>query len=132
MVASAIGQAEDARIVNIPLSEDTESAYAIYNGDKLSKLVAINMRAHNATTTGSRPGRVYQFKVPGHGRAKVERLIAPGSDSLEEVTFAGISYDYSRKGGKPDRVGNQEQSVEFGSGILRVEVPDSSAVLISL
>ena len=131
MVASAIGLTEDARVVNIPLSEDTEAAYAIYNGKKLTKLVAVNMRAHNATTTGSRPSREYKFNVAGNYHAKVERLIAPGSDSLEGVTFGGISYDYSRRGGMPVVIDKKEETLRVESGVLSVNVPDSSAVLVS-
>lgn len=48
MVASAMGQSKDTCIVNIPLSEDTESAYAIYNGDQLSKLVVTNLNSIEA------------------------------------------------------------------------------------
>lgn len=131
MVASAIGHIEDARIVNIPLSEDTEAAYAIYDGNKLSKLVVVNMRAHNATTTGSRPSREYTFKVAGNYHAKVQRLIAPGSDSLDGVTFGGVSYDYSRRGGLPVVLDHQQETLRAKSGGLSVNVPDSSAVLVS-
>ncbi|KGO78113.1 hypothetical protein PITC_041440 [Penicillium italicum] len=45
MVASAIRQSKNMRMVRIPLSEDTESANAIYSGDKLSKLVVTHLRA---------------------------------------------------------------------------------------
>ncbi|KAJ5131926.1 hypothetical protein N7448_006084 [Penicillium atrosanguineum] len=131
MVASAIGHAENAHIVNIPLSEDAEAAYAVYNGEKLSKLVAVNMRAHNATTTGSRPSREYKFKVAGDCHAKVERLIAPGCDSLEGVTFGGVSYDYSLLGGMPVVIDKREETLSAKSGVLSVDVPDSSAVLVS-
>ncbi|KAJ6131215.1 hypothetical protein N7523_001675 [Penicillium sp. IBT 18751x] len=131
MVASAIGHTENAHVVNIPLSEDTEAAYAIYNGKKLSKIVALNMRAHNATTTGTRPSREYKFNVAGQSHAKVERLIAPGSDSLEGVTFGGVSYDYSKRKGMPVVVDQKEEILRVESGVLSVNVPDSSAVLVS-
>ncbi|KAJ5684626.1 uncharacterized protein N7477_000971 [Penicillium maclennaniae] len=131
MVASAIGHSEDAHVVNIPLSEDTEAAYAIYNGNKLSKIVAINMQAHNATTTGTRPSREYTFNVAGKSHAKVERLIAPGSDSLEGVTFGGVSYDYSLRKGMPVVIDQKEEILRVESGVLSVNVPDSSAVLVS-
>ncbi|KAJ5653850.1 hypothetical protein N7490_000853 [Penicillium lividum] len=131
MVASAIGHSKDTRVVNIPLSEDTESAYAIYDGDKLSKIAVVNMRAYNATNTGSRPNREYKFKAAGNHHAKVERLTAPGSDSLENVTFGGVSYDYFRKSGMPFVIDKIEEDLSVESGILTVDVPDSSAVLVS-
>ncbi|KAJ6143039.1 hypothetical protein N7471_002492 [Penicillium samsonianum] len=69
VVTSAIGQSENTLIVNIPLSEDTESAYPIYNGDRLSKLVVTNMRAFNQTKS-DRAGNTNstcldKIKLPG-------------------------------------------------------------------
>lgn len=132
MVAAALGQQQDARIVNIPLSEDTESAYAIYNGDRLSKLAVVNLRAFNQTSS-TRPSKQYQFQVPNSYRqGKVERLIAPGSDSLKGITFSGTSYDYDRKEGRPVVVDSKKEVVSVENGVLSVDVPDASAVLVSL
>ncbi|KAJ5383068.1 hypothetical protein N7517_000979 [Penicillium concentricum] len=130
MVASAIGKSKNTRIVNIPLSEDTESAYAIYHGDRLSKLVVTNLRAFNQTTS-SRPHREYKFHVPAqHKSAKIERLIGPGSDALENITFGGISYDASNEGKAVQRHSKEETRIK--NGLLTITVPDSSAVLITL
>lgn len=132
MVAAALGQQQDARIVNIPLSEDTESAYAIYNGDRLSKLAIVNLQAFNQTSS-TRPSKQYQFELPGsYNQGKVERLIAPGSDSLKEVTFSGISYDYDLKEGRPVVVDPKNEIASIENGVLSVDVPDASAVLVSL
>lgn len=115
------------------MNEETESAYAIYDGDRLSKLAVVNMQAFNQTSTGTRPSKVYKFEVPGHYRqAKVESLIAPGSDATEEVTFAGISYDHDLAMGKPVVVDPKEKFVMIKDGVLHFDVPDSSAVLVSL
>ncbi|KAJ5951122.1 uncharacterized protein N7479_009535 [Penicillium vulpinum] len=132
MVASAIGKSKDTRIVSIPLSEDTESAYAIYNGNRLSELVITNMRAFNQTTSGHRPHREYQFRVPSqHKSARIDRLIGPGSDALDNITFGGISYDHALEEGKPvQRHSNEETRIK--NGLLTIEVPDSSAVLITM
>lgn len=131
MVASAIGQSKDTRIVNIPLSEDTESAYAIYNGDQLSKLVVTNLRAFNQTTS-DRPHRKYEFHVPAQYKsARIERLIGPGSDALDNITFGGISYDYALNGGKPVQQ-NMNEETRIQNGLLTILVPDSSAVLLTL
>lgn len=101
MVASALGYSADNRLVNIPLSEDTESAYAVYEGQRLSKVVVTNLKAFNPTSAGVRPGRGYRFKIPGrfHRAARVDRLMAPGSDATGDVSFAGDSYDYHLRGG---------------------------------
>lgn len=131
MVAEAIGKSNDTRVVNIPLSEDTESAYAIYNGQRLSKLVVTNLRAFNQTT-GDRPHRTYQFNVPAqHERARIERLNGPGSDAIGNITFGGVSYDHALGEGKPVRR-HAHQETRVIDGVLEIEVPDSSAVLVRL
>lgn len=133
MVASSLGRSENNRIVNIPLQGDTESAYGIYDGDKLSKLVVVNLNAFNQSTTTGRPSRRYEFEVPGHyRRATVERLIAPGSDAMTNITFGGVSYDYDLEQGKPVTLDWKEERAEIHGHILQIEVPDSSAVLLSL
>ncbi|CAI7634346.1 unnamed protein product [Penicillium bialowiezense] len=131
MVASAIGHSRDTRIVNIPLAEDTESAYAIYHGARLSKLVITNLRAFNQTSM-HRPSRRYEFTLPGrYQSAKIERLIGPGSDAVGNITFGGISYDHALDEGKPVRLHAGERS-GIRHGELTVHVPDSSAVLVTL
>ncbi|KAJ5952165.1 uncharacterized protein N7479_010578 [Penicillium vulpinum] len=135
MVASAFGRSKNARVANIPLSGDKEAAYGIYEGKKLSKLVVLNLQTFNQTAFGNRLTREYKFNVPRHTkRVKIERLIAPGSDSTGNITFGGISYDYGLKRGKPTLVDAKEknQFVKVKNGVLRVDVPDSSAVLLTL
>lgn len=131
MVASAIGKSPNTHVVNIPLSEDTESAYAVYYGTRLSKLVVTNLRAFNHTTA-DRPNREYRFQVPGHYQsAKIDRLVGPGSDASENITFGGVSYDYALNEGGPVRLHSEETTgIEYG--VLAVKVPDSSAVLLTL
>jgi hypothetical protein len=122
----------NTRIVNIPLSEDTESAYAIYDGKRLSKLVVVNLRAFNQTTSGNRRRRDYRFHVPGqHRGAKIERLIGPGSNALDNITFGGISYDCALNEGKPVHQHSNQQT-RVRDGMLSINVPDSSAVLTTL
>jgi hypothetical protein len=131
MVASVLGKTQDTRIVNIPLSGDTEAAYGIYNGNKVSKVVALNLREHNATSKENRPSQQFKFHVPGQHRANIERLTAPGSDSATGVTFGGISYDYARNNGLRVIVDGRKENLDVEDEVLSVDVPDSSAVLIS-
>lgn len=133
MVASALAHKHEARIVNIPLSGDTQSAYAIYDGTQLANLAIINLRAFNQSSE-YRPSREYSFKVPGdykYNRARMERLIAPGSDALKNVTFAGVSYDYDLSQGRPVVVDDGSEVVVIQDGVVNVTVPDASAVLVS-
>lgn len=131
MVASALGHSHNARVVNIPLKEEIESAYAIYDEDQLSKLAIVNMQAFNQTATGTRPSKEYTFEVGHHRHAKIETLIAPGSDATTDVTFAGISYDHNLAMGKPVVLG-PNKFVTIENGVLRVDVSDSSAVVVTL
>ncbi|KAJ5741509.1 hypothetical protein N7533_010918 [Penicillium manginii] len=133
MVAAALGHAENSRVVNIPLKKDTEAAYGIYDGEKLSKIVVVNMKAFNETTSSGRPSRKYQFQVPGRNHhVKVERMIAPGSDSTSGVTFAGISYDYNLKRGKPVTVHSKKETAEVRGGTVSIDIPDSSAAILTI
>lgn len=129
MVASALGQAEDVRIVNVPLEDDTEAAYGIYEGGDLSKLVVLNLDAFNETTHGERPSRAYEFRIPGVKSARVQRLTAPGSDSTDNLLFGGVSYDYAVAGGRPVSLDEREEVVSVEGGVLSVEIPASEAVL---
>ncbi|KAJ5365473.1 hypothetical protein N7517_008359 [Penicillium concentricum] len=132
MVASTIGSSDDARVANIPLQSDTESAYAVYNGNKLSKLVVLNLKAFNHTES-PRPSKTYTFQVPNEFTgAKIERLTAPGSDSLDGITFGGVSYDYDLQQGKPVIIDPQHEQAVFQDGVVSITVPDSSAVLLTL
>lgn len=133
MVASALGRSKETRVVNIPLNEDTESAYAVYDSDKLAKLVVLNMQSFNHTTGGTRSSSSYSFQVPGEfASAKVERLTALGSDVLDGITFGGVSYDYVLNKGQPVVVGPQNETLALQDGVLNVTLPDSSAVLLTL
>ncbi|KAJ5939579.1 hypothetical protein N7466_002713 [Penicillium verhagenii] len=133
MVATAIGHSDNSRIVNIPLQNDTEAAYGIYEGDQLSKLVVVNLNAFNQSTTADRPSRDYEFKIPSHHQqATLKRLIAPGSDALTNITFGGVSYDYDLKQGRPVTMDSHEEIVKIHDSVLRIAVPDASAILLSL
>lgn len=130
MVASAIGDADDIRIVPISLDTSTESAYGIYSGDQLTKIVVLNMRAFYSDG-GDRPEHFYRFNISDSvQQVQVERLMAAGCEVTDKITFGGISYDYSNQG-KPKVV--QENEVrDVEDGVVGVHIPDSSGVLLTL
>ena len=134
MVATALGRSENMRIRNIPLSGHSEAAYALFDDSKLSKLVVLNMEAFNSTSDAdSRSSQEYKFKVSGNSKsANVLRLIAPGSDVENNVTFGGVSYDYELEKGNAVVLDDTEETVEIEDGVLSITVPDSSAVLVTL
>lgn len=131
MVASALAHKHEARIVPIPMDGDTQSAYAIYDGDKLANLAVVDRHAFNQTSS-HRPSREYQFKLPpAYRRARVERLMVPGRDALTNVTFAGVSCDFDLARGRPVVLDGREEVVAVRDGVLNMTVPDASAVLDS-
>ncbi|ODM18946.1 hypothetical protein SI65_05563 [Aspergillus cristatus] len=133
MVATALGRSENMHQQH-PSLEHTDAAYALFDNTKLSKLVVLNMKAFNSTSgADSRSSREYKFKVPGDSKgAKVQRLIAPGSDVEKDVTFGGVSYDYELEKGNAVVVDDMEENVEIEDGVLSITLPDSSAVLLTL
>ncbi|KAF6825665.1 glycoside hydrolase family 79 protein, partial [Colletotrichum musicola] len=89
-------------VAHIPVSSDSEqsSAYAAYQSGALSRLLVINLHAHNSTLGGhgtspdpdapERPTFRYAFEVPWKdGEAKVQRLRANGSDAVSGITWDG-------------------------------------------
>ena len=136
MVAKALGRSEQMRIKNLALEGDTEAAYALFDGERLARVVVLNMQTFNSSTAGERPSKNYRFRVPSAtaatgSRVKVERLMAAGSDAEDGTTFGGVSYDYNLQQGKPVVVDDKKEAVDVEDGVVAVDVPDSSAALLS-
>lgn len=132
------------QVVNIDLKDESRSAYASYVNGKLTKIMLINLNDHNTTaqnnyTVPSAPRGVEKFtlQVPkdcNGKKATLQRLMANGSDAVTGATFDGYSYNYELDNGKPVLLKNatRGESVKVSRrGDLEVEVPDSSAVLLS-
>lgn len=135
-------------VVSLPLASDTEAAYAIYEGGRLRRLLAINMRGYNTTVDGAgvdplprpppRSSRSYSFRIGGGGGGGssigVQRLMANGSDAITGITFDGWSYNYELNNGKPVQQRNVTtgETLRITGGVVTVQVPDSSAALLSI
>lgn len=67
MVAAMTKGANDVRIMNIPLSQDTESAYVAYVDDKLARIGVVNMvecsytSGADSSNENNRPKAKYSF-----------------------------------------------------------------------
>lgn len=119
-----------------------ESAYAAYEHGKLKRVIAINMREYNYTINGTssipnpigRPSTMYEFAVGDlkGRRVQVQRLWANGSDAITGVTWDGWSYNYELKRGIPVRLHNVTigESGRVKNGVVKIEVPDSSAAVL--
>lgn len=145
--AAALGNLvrNNVTVASLPLASDTGAAYAIYEGGRLRRLLAINMRGYNTTVDGAgvdplprpppRSSRSYSFRIGGGGGGSigVQRLMANGSDAITGITFDGWSYNYELNNGKPVRQRNVTTGETLGitGGVVTVQVPDSSAALLS-
>lgn len=108
------------------INQDHFSAYAFYDGDKLSKLALINMTPYFANSTSDFTVEidVSEYISAKHGCAYLKRMTAPYVDtnSTSQVTWAGQSFENG------DAVG--EVSIERINH--SVSVRGSEAVLIFL
>ena len=74
--------------------------YASYVGGKLTKVVMIVMREHNATMSGAgfvdspvRLFEIYEFQLPnGFSSGSLLHIPSNGGDALRERTFRGRNY----------------------------------------
>ena len=141
-VAAALGNITRSavRVQNIPMNnEETEAAYSVYAGEKLQRLMVVNMNQYNYSVTNptTRPEVLYNFTVPTScaGVGLVQRLIANGSDAITGITFNGRSYNYELNEGRPKLLGNvtKDEVVYVGQdGGVSVPVPWSSGALLQL
>lgn len=127
-------------IVNLPLPKGEEAAYAAYVGDKLAKVIVINMMEYNSSNNYTddypRPVETYSFQLPSeyHGQATTQRLSANGSDALSGITFDGYSYNYELENGMPVLLKNvtRNEKVEINrQGKMSVDMPRSSAIIVN-
>lgn len=132
------------QVVNIDLKDESKSAYASYVNGELTKIMLINLNDHNTTVgndytvpSAQRGVGKFNLQVPKgcNGKtATLQRLMANGSDAVTGATFDGYSYNYELDNGKPVLLNNvtRGESVKVSrKGDLKVDVPDSSAVLLS-
>ncbi|EMC91297.1 glycoside hydrolase family 79 protein [Baudoinia panamericana UAMH 10762] len=143
-VASFLGNivTSTPSIINLPLPNDEESAYAAYVNGSLARLIVVNMMSYNATDYNSnytdnypRPVQQYTFQLPpgNYGAVQLQRLMANGSDAITGITFDGYSFNYELDNGMPVLLGNVTRGETAGvgrNGQLSVDVPFSSAVIV--
>jgi hypothetical protein len=144
-VAAMLGNLvrNEVKIVNLPLPEAEESAYAAYVDGKLKRVAVVNMREYNYTVNGTssvlnpvaRPTQNYVFAVPkdcGGEWVGVKRLYANGSDAISGITWDGWSYNWELDHGKPVRLHNVTtgEKVQVKGGVVSVGVLDSSAAIL--
>ena len=146
-------ESDDVQVVNLPLSEETEAAYAAYVNGHLARIAVVNLQEYNYTISDSdsdsdslsdspsastqRPVAKYSFQIPATlaKSLSVQRLMANGSDAITGITWDGWSYNYELQGGKPVRQSNVtigESLSVSKKGMIEIEVPYSSGAMINL
>jgi hypothetical protein len=144
-VAAFLGDltASAPSVINIPLPNELDAAYAAYEHDQLRSMIVINLNAYNATdyneefiTGFPRPLQTYNFDLGSAAAGKaayLHRLMANGSDAISGVTYDGYSYNHELEEGKPVLLQNVTRGETLRvnkHGKLTVEVPWSSAVVL--
>ena len=133
----------ELKISALPSSSIYATQYAAHVDDTLARILLVDLHTYNTTadnnytTPFARPAEKYSFQLPSDckGEAQVQRLLANGSDAITGITWNGYSYNYELDEGKPVRMDNVTcgESVEVdGKGTMSVEVPWSSAAIVSL
>jgi hypothetical protein len=132
------------RISSLPSSSIYSTQYTAHVDNMLTRLLLVDLHTYNTTTENNyttpglaRPIETYAFQVPNEckGEAKVQRLLANGSDAITGITWDGYSFNYELDQGKPVRMRNVtcDEKVKVGrEGLVTVEVPWSSAAIVSL
>lgn len=139
-VASMLGNLERGKIqiLNLPLRRSSEAAYAVYDDEKLVRILVINMMSYNYSVPhpGPRPSEAYSIDLPSSCRraGSVQYLMANGSDAITGITFGGASYNYELNEGKPVLVNNitRIEKIYARRSQLNVALPHSSAAMVSL
>ncbi|KAM5384658.1 hypothetical protein ACJZ2D_001403 [Fusarium nematophilum] len=113
--AATLGNTREHRVqvANIPVTDETESAYAIYRDGRLAHVAILNMAEYNSSTTTARPSKEYSISISGRvktRKATVRRLLADGSDATSGISWDGYSYNYELDEGRPVRLRNLTNS----------------------
>lgn len=138
-VADFIGKDGDGNkgVVNIDLGTPLLSAYAMFNGQNLAKIVVVNLKRWGDANENARSAVKVQLKgLGGATKVEVKRLHADagvqagGWDVNEKnITWAGQQWSY-----KVDK-GMGHGSVRSGvvnvtGGVAEVVIPDSEAIML--
>ncbi|KAK4503674.1 hypothetical protein PRZ48_004589 [Zasmidium cellare] len=133
-VADVLGKTGSTRVANIATGRDTFSAYGIYDGSTLKRIVLINFREYNSATTSTRPSTTASLSSGSYnGKITIERLTAPDAhvQDASKISWKGLSWTKASNGQSYSSA-STTGSTTSRSGKFSVEVKDSEAVLLTL
>lgn len=133
-IADFIGKSGKTKVTNQDLQSDHLTAYAAYDGGKLSRIALVNMNSWNGTNQTTRPEQAFNVHVgSGSQSVAVERLTAPtGAHAQNNLTWAGQQWTYESMGVGVIVNKNHTEQVPVKNGIAAVNVSASEAVMVSL
>jgi hypothetical protein len=126
MAAAAVGKAPNTIIacLDIENADERTSAYAIYEGSQVKRVILLNMIEYRSDSGIPRPSNTFTMKLPQRVKeVRIERLTAPGAEALSGITFGGVSYDYMLSKGKSiavDGAAAKEKAKVTKSGTLSI------------
>ncbi|KAL5090797.1 hypothetical protein Trisim1_004101 [Trichoderma cf. simile WF8] len=134
VVADVIGHNPHVQILPIDLGPELWkfSAYGVYESTKLNKYVLINLDEWNSTTRYPRPNQSVTLKFPsGVKAAKVQRLVGAGASADSDITWGGLSWNYTH--GRLAQSGRPHNEVlHISKGMAKLTIPSTEAVVVTL
>ncbi|PON26957.1 beta-glucuronidase [Trichoderma gamsii] len=133
VVADIIGHNPKVQILPIHLGPELWkfSAYGVYESSKLSKYVLINLDEWNSTTQYPRPSQKVSLRIPSGSRgATVQRLLGPGASADSDISWGGLSWNYTR--GRLAQSGRPHfEALPVSKGEATVTIPSTEAVVVT-
>jgi hypothetical protein len=135
-INTLIGSSGNGQIYELTVWDDNVSGYAVYEDGKLARAAFINLDAWLLSSTGERPS-VHIDTVLFHSQddsdnvvatgrqAEAKRIVINHADDVQNVTWAGQSYETSNAG-PSGRVVIEKVDLEKGFDLRSTE-----AILIS-
>ncbi|KAL7965400.1 glycoside hydrolase family 79 protein [Trichoderma sp. SZMC 28014] len=134
VVADIIGHDPKVQILPIDLGSELWkfSAYGVYESSKLSKYVLINLDEWNSTTQYPRPSQKVSLRIPSGSRgATVQRLLGPGASADSDISWGGLSWNYTR--GRLAQSGRPHfEALTVSRGEATLIIPSTEAVVVTL
>lgn len=118
--------------------KDQQSAYAVYEDDKLARVALVNLKVWMAGNSGTRGKATFEIDGVDATDAKIARLTAKEGVSARgydfngtNITWAGEQWAYKIDQGNGHVVGEGWKHLDTtGNGKISVDVSDSEAVML--
>ncbi|KAJ5612264.1 hypothetical protein N7510_005458 [Penicillium lagena] len=132
LAADVIGKHPKVQVKSLDLGRWDLSAYAIYEGDILSKYVVVNLDEWNSTTPYPRPVQNIALSLSRDvKRAEVKRLTGPGAEAVTSISLGGLSWNYTD--GRLGEFGQpQVQIFHEHDGNVKFSLQSTEAAIIEL